>query len=78
MRWLRYCSKKTICAYCASLWRNDFEAKLLFITWLSSDFVKHVLASQRFRDSLGRVLGQGVFSIGAGDLEDAIVQHYDA
>src|ERR1041384_4911715 len=44
--------------------------------WLSSDFVKHVLTSQRFGDSFCLVLGQRMVGIGARNLENAVVQHY--
>jgi hypothetical protein len=46
--------------------------------WLSSDFVEHVLASQRLGDSFGLVLGQRVLGIGARNLENAVVKHYDS
>src|SRR6185369_1391891 len=44
--------------------------------WLSSNFVEHVLTSQRFGDSFGLVFGQGMVSIGARNLENAVVNHY--
>src|SRR6185295_4569076 len=44
--------------------------------WLSSDFVEHVLTSQRFGNTFGLVLGQRVIGIGARNLENAVVKHY--
>src|SRR5436190_16952644 len=58
--------------------RNDSLAVLLFTAWLSFDFVEHVLASQCFRDSLGCVLRQWMFRIGARDFENTVIQHHDS
>src|ERR1700750_1859605 len=46
--------------------------------WLSSNFVEHVLTSQRFGDSFGLVFGQRMVRIGARNLENAVVKHYDS
>src|SRR5689334_11108095 len=57
--------------------RNDSISGSL-TAWLSSDFVEHVLTSQRFRDPFGLVLGQRVIRIGARNLENAILNHHNS
>jgi hypothetical protein len=44
--------------------------------WFGSDLIEHILAAQRFGNAFGRVLGERMFGIGAGDLEDAVVEHH--
>src|SRR6185369_5058173 len=57
--------------------RND-SVSVSLTTWLSSDFVEHVLPSQCFRDTFGLVFGQWMIRIGARNLENAIVDHHDS
>jgi hypothetical protein len=54
----------------------DNRVGLSVTAWLGSDFVEHVLTSQRLGDTFGLVLGQRVIGIGARNLEDAVVNHY--
>src|SRR6185369_15904987 len=57
--------------------RNDSNSVSL-TAWLSSNFVEHVLTSQRFRDAFGFMFGQRVIRIRAGNFEDAVVEHHHA
>src|SRR5215213_8675523 len=57
--------------------RNDSVFESLTAR-LSSDLVEHVVATQCLCYSFGLVLGQGVFRLGARDLEKAIVEHHDS
>src|SRR6185369_3682787 len=55
--------------------RKDSKLGLL-TAWLSCNFVKHVLSSQRLCNRLRLVLSQRVFRICAGDLKHALVEHH--
>jgi hypothetical protein len=44
--------------------------------WLGCDLVEHVLASQRFGNTLRRVFGEWVFRVGAGNLKNTFIEHH--
>src|SRR5262245_59837259 len=55
---------------------RPFRNDSLLTSWLSTDLVKHILASQCFGYTLRGVLGEWVFGISACDLKDAVVEHH--
>src|SRR5690348_13365643 len=52
--------------------RNDS----LLTAWFVADLVEHVLASQRLGHTFRRVFGERVFRIGAGNLENTVIEHH--
>src|SRR5687768_18190553 len=56
--------------------KNDCDISLV-TAWFRSDFVKHILATQRFGYAFGSVLTERMIRVCARDLKHALIQHHD-
>src|ERR1044072_1483161 len=57
--------------------RND-SISVSLTACLSTAFVEHVLTPQSLRDNFGLMFGQWMIRIGARNLENAVVEHYNS